>query len=349
MKRNLILLISLILILTGCGAKQDREELRVYNWGEYIDESKITQFEKKFNAKVIYDRFTSNEQMYHKLQDGTKYDVLIPSDYMIQRMIEENKLQKLDKSLIPNAENVMSTLKGLDYDPTNEYSMPYFWGNVGILYNKDKVDIKDLENDGWNIFLNTKYKDRTYFYDSERDGFLVALKALGYSANSSDPKELEEAYNWLKQMMETMQPVFAMDEIVDYMGSGLKDLAVLYSGDATLALLDNDKLDYYVPKEGTNLWTDAMVIPENAPNPKLAHEWINFMLEAEISQANSEEVAYTSPIESVVKDLTSEGGMFYEVDSYHVRTGYDKDEIFKYDETLKQIMGKFWSEIKALR
>lgn len=348
MKKTLVAVLVVLLVLTGCGAKKDREELRVFNWGEYIDESKITEFEKKFNAKVIYDRFTSNEQMYNKLQDGTKYDVLVPSDYMIQRMIEEDRLQKLDLSLIPNANNVMNSLKGLDYDPQGEYSMPYFWGNVGILYNKDKVDIKDLENDGWNIFLNEKYKDRFYFYDSERDGFLVALKALGYSANSNDPKELEEAYNWLKQMMETMKPVFAMDEIVDYMGSGLKDLAVLYSGDATLALLDNDHLDYYVPKEGTNLWTDAMVIPENAPNVALAHEWINFMLEEDVSRAISEEIAYTSPIENVIQSLTSSGGMFEHVHSYHVRTGYDKDEIFKFDEQLKKIMGEYWSKIKAL-
>ena len=233
MKKSLLVLLIMLLGLTACGSNEEKEELRVYNWDEYIDKSKITEFEKKFNARVIHEEFNSNEQMYNKLQDGSKYDILVPSDYMIQRLREEDSLQKLDFSKIPNYSNVLDSLKGKQFDPTNEFSVPYFWGNVGILFNKSNVDMKDLEKEGWSILVNPKYKDRLYFYDSERDAFMIALKALGYSANSSNEAELQEAYEWLVMMLQTMNPIYSMDDTMDNMYNGIKDLAVMYSGDAT--------------------------------------------------------------------------------------------------------------------
>ena len=195
MKKSILVLLIMLIGLTACGSKEEKQELLVYNWGEFIDKSKITEFEKKFNARVIHSEFNSNEQMYNKLQDGSKYDILVPSDYMIQRLREEDLLQKIDFDKVPNYANVMDSLKNKQYDPTGEYSVPYFWGNVGILFNKNKVDRNDLEEEGWSILVNEKYKDRLYFYDSERDAFMIALKALGYSANTKNEEELKEAYD----------------------------------------------------------------------------------------------------------------------------------------------------------
>ena len=349
MKKIILVLMMMLLVLTACGTKEPKEELRVYNWGEFIDPSKITEFENKFNVRVIHDEFNSNEQMYNKLQDGSKYDILVPSDYMIQRLREEDMLQMIDFSKVPNYANVMTSLKKKQYDPTGEYSVPYFWGNVGILYNKNNVDMKDLETQGWNMLVNPKYKDRLYFYDSERDAFMVALKALDYSANTHDEKELQEAYDWLVMMLQTMNPIYSMDDTMDNMYNGIKDLAVMYSGDASWVISENDDMDYYVPKEGTNTWVDGMVIPKNAPNPDLAHEWINFMLDEEVAIANTEEVGYTSPIQSVVDLMVQEGGAYEGVSSYVTRQGYVFDEEFIFDEDLKAIMSDLWSRVKVSR
>ena len=191
MKKILALVLS-VFLLAACGQKEEKEVLRVFNWGEFIDESQITAFEKEYNAKVIYERYASNEQMYQKLFDGSKYDILVPSDYMIERLVEEERLQKLDFDKIPNYTGVFDFLKNTGMDYMTDYSVPYFWGNVGILFHKDRVDMEDLEEKGWDIFKDPKYKGRFYFYDSERDAFMVALKALGYSANTNDSQEIKK-------------------------------------------------------------------------------------------------------------------------------------------------------------
>ncbi|CAM3619990.1 ABC transporter substrate-binding protein [Erysipelothrix urinaevulpis] len=347
MKKRILGVLALLLVLTACGSKKEVQELRVYSWGEFIDKNVISEFEDKFNAKVIYEEYNSNEQMYNKLQDGSKYDVLVPSDYMIQRLHEEDMIQKLDYSKIPNYENVLPSLKNRQFDPKNEYSVPYFWGNVGILYNKNNVDMKDLESQGWEILVNTKYKDRLYFYDSERDAFMIALKALGYSANSSDEKELNEAYEWLVQMLETMNPIYSMDDTIDNMRNGIKDLAVVYSGDATWIISENPDMDYYQPQQGTNNWIDGLVVPKNSPNPDLAHEWINFMLEKETAIANTTEVGYTSPIQEAIDEVSTNGGIYEGISSYVTRLGFEKDEEFHYDEALKALMTDLWTRVKV--
>lgn len=349
MKKILITLFASLLILAGCSSKEPKEELRVYNWGEYIDESLIPEFEKKYNVRVIYEKFLSNEQMYNKLQDGSKFDVIVPSDYTTQRMREEGLLQKIDHSKIPNYEKIIPSLKGRHMDPDNEYSVPYFWGNVGILYNKNTVDRKDLETQGWNILMNEKYKGKLFFYDSERDAFMIALKAQGFSMNTTDDEELQKANDWLITMKQTMDPIYGTDEIIDQMIGGAKDMAVMYSGDANAILLENPDMDYYSPLEGTNTWVDAMVIPEDAPNPDLAHKWIDFMISEDVSKRITEEIGYTSPIQSVIDDVTGEDGAFNGIDSYVTRTEYAKDEEFFYDQAMKVKLSDYWQRIKATK
>ena len=181
-------------LVSGCGGS-GKPTLKVYSWGEYIDTSLIPQFEREYDCKVVYETFDSNESMYTKLQSGETYDVLVPSDYMIERLIKEDALQPIDWSLVPNASGLDEAVMGEEFDPENTYSVPFFYGTVGILYDTTVVDEKDLE-DGWNILKNEKYAGNIYMYDSERDSFMIALKALGYSMNTTNRDEIVEAYNW---------------------------------------------------------------------------------------------------------------------------------------------------------
>ena len=244
--------------------KYDGQTLHIYNWGEYTGENLISDFEKKTGCKVVMDLFDSNEQMYIKIANGESYDILVPSDYMIERLLQEDMLQPLDENQLDCLDEISDSVKGLPYDPNNEYSIPYFWGTVGIVYDKTKVDEKDLEKEGFNIFLNQKYKGDIYLYDSERDSFAMALKGLGYSMNTDDEKELLEANNWLLQCVQTMQPEIVTDEIIDNMAQGRKALGLIYSGDAAYIMSENEDIGFYMPKTGTNIWSDALVIPKNA-------------------------------------------------------------------------------------
>ena len=264
--------------------------LKLYLPGEYLGENVISDFEKQFGVRVIVENFDSNEMMYTKLMAGDRYDVVIPSDYMIERLMKENFLQPLDKSLIPNMENMDDAVRGMSYDPQNDWSIPYFWGSVGLVYNHENVDPAVIEREGWEILRNTDYAGHVYIYDSERDSFMMAFKALGYSMNTEDPDEINAAYEWLLQMNNTMSPVYVTDEVIDGMMNGYKDIAVVYSGDAAVVLDENEEMSFYMPSQGTNIWCDAMVIPQNAENPKLAHEFINYMLTYEAAFDNTETV-----------------------------------------------------------
>ena len=322
------------------------ETLYVYNWGEYTGEESIPMFEEATGAKVVMENFDSNEQMYIKVANGEAYDILVPSDYMIQRLIEEDYLQKLDQSKLDCLDKLDDAVKNLPYDPKNEYSVPYFWGTVGIVYDKTKVDIKDLEEQGYNIFLNEKYKGDIYLYDSERDEFMMALKALGYSMNTENPKELNEAYEWLVQCVQTMEPEIVTDEIIDNMAQGRKALGLIYSGDATYVMDENEDMGYYMPESGTNLWSDAMVIPKNAKNPELAHAFINFMCDYEAAYDNSSYVGYTSANKEVLKALSGEGGDYEGINAYIPRDDNDKDEVFVYNDATKKEISNLWSKVK---
>ena len=322
------------------------QTLHVYNWGEYTGENLLNDFEAKTGAKVVMENFDSNEQMYIKVANGETYDVLVPSDYMIQRLIGENYLQKLDKTKLDCMDKLCEDVIGLPYDPNNDYSIPYFWGTVGIVYDKNQVDIEDLEREGFEIFRDPKYRGNIYLYDSERDSFMMALKALGYSMNTSSEKELQEAYEWLVSCVQTMKPEIVTDEIIDNMAQGRKALGLIYSGDAAYVMAENEDMGYYLPESGTNLWSDAMVIPANAKNPELAHEFINFVSDYEGAYDNSSFVGYTSANQEVMDTLYGEGGEYEGIDAYMPRSGYPKDEVFEYNEDTRKTIANLWSKVK---
>ena len=324
------------------------QTLHVYNWGEYTGENIISGFEELTGAKVIMDNFDSNEQMYIKVANGDAYDVLVPSDYMIQRMMQEKMLQKLEPETHKECLGELAdAIKGLPYDPKNEYSIPYFWGTVGIVYDKTKVSEEDLEKDGWDIFLDQKFKGDIYLYDSERDSFMMALKALGYSMNTTSQDELNDAYNWLIQCVQTMDPEIVTDEIIDNMAQARKALGLIYSGDAAYVMSENENMGFYMPKSGTNLWSDAMVIPKNAKNPKLANEFIRYITSYDAAMDNSSYVGYTSPNKEVMEELGGKGGDYDGINAYTPRAGYDKDEVFQYDEITRKIIANLWSRVKV--
>ena len=323
--------------------------LKLYLPGEYLGENVISDFEKQYGVRVIVENFDSNEMMYTKLMAGDRYDVIIPSDYMIERLMNEDFLQPLDKSMIPNMENMSDAVLGMSYDPDNTYSIPYFWGSVGLVYNHENVDPAVIESEGWEILRNTDYAGHIYIYDSERDSFMMAFKALGYSMNTEDPNEINDAYEWLLQMNNTMSPVYVTDEVIDGMMNGYKDIAVVYSGDAAVVLDENEDMSFYMPSQGTNIWCDAMVIPANAENPKLAHEFINYMLTYEAAFDNTETVGYTSPNAEVFEEMTSSEDLYADNAAYLPRSGYDKDEMFHDNQVLMRELSKLWIKVKAAK
>lgn len=343
-------LVIVIGIVKFGGEEKERpfegQTLYLYNWGEYTGENIIRDFEEETGATVVQESFDSNEQMYIKVANQEPYDVLVPSDYMIERLIKEDLLQKLDKSKLTCMDKLADAVKGLPYDPENEYSVPYFWGTVGIVYDKTKVEVRDLEAEGFGIFLDEKYKGEVYLYDSERDSFMMALKALGYSMNTTNEKEIQDAYNWLVQCVETMDAEIVTDEIIDNMAQGRKALGIMYSGDATYVMEENENMGYYMPETGTNLWSDAMVIPKNAKNPELAHAFINYASDYEGAYDNSSYVGYTSANQEVMDDIYGEGGDYEGIEAYIPRIDNPEDEVFVYNEDTKKIMGDLWSRVK---
>ena len=347
----------LIAAVAGSGAQRRRQKdavekygsavLKLYLPGEYLGENVISDFESQYGVSVIVENFDSNEMMYTKLQAGDSYDVLIPSDYMIERLIAGNYLQPIDKSLIPNLDNLSEAVTGLDYDVDGVWSVPYFWGSVGLVYNHENVDPAVMEAEGWSILHDTDYAGRIYVYDSERDSFMMAFKALGCSMNTDDPAEIEAAYEWLRQMNNTMSPIYVTDEVIDSMINGYMDVAVVYSGDATVILDENEDMSFFMPEEGTNIWCDAMVIPANAENPLLAHEFLNYMLTYEAAFDNSETVGYASPNAEVLEEMSTQEDLYAENEAYLPRSDGENDEMFHDNITLQRELSKYWIRVKA--
>ena len=322
------------------------ETLYIYLPGEYMGEDIIPNFEEQTGATVIVENFDSNEQMYIKVSNGEPYDIIIPSDYMIQRLIEEEYLQKLDQTLLTCFDELNEDVKSPAYDPENEYSISYFWGTVGIVYDKTVVSMEDLEEQGYGIFLNEKYKGDIYLYDSERDSFMMALKDLGYSMNTESEEELQAAYEWLVQCVTTMEPEIVTDEIIDNMAQGRKALGLCYSGDAAYIMSENENMGFYQPLEGTNRWYDSMVIPKNAENVELAHVFMNYISSYDAAYDNSSYVGYTSPNLQAMLDLSAEGGDYEGINAYLPRTDYEMDEVFCFNADTKKLIGNLWSKVK---
>ncbi len=321
-----------------------KKTLRVYNWGEYIDKSVISKFEEKYDCRIIYETFDSNEIMYTKYMSGNSYDIMVPSEYMIERMIKEDLLQSIDKALVPNLKNINKGILGQSFDPGNNYWVPYFCGNVGILYDKTIVDKEDLE-EGWNILRNPKYRGQIYMYDSERDSFMVALKALGYSMNTTIEKEISEAYQWLIDQRSEMDPVYVGDESIDTMISGVKAMAIMYSGDATTVMSENPNMGYYLPEEGTNVWFDGFVISKECKQTKLANQFINFMVSDQNAYKNTVEVGYLTANVNAAKKAADD--TYKGISAYEIRTA-QKDEVFSYQSNeVKEMYNSRWTKVKA--
>lgn len=333
------LLIAISLTTIGCS---DKPTLNVYNWMDYIDPEVIEDFEEEFNVKVNYDTFATNEDMYVKIaKGGTSYDVVFPSDYMIERMINEDLLAKIDKDNIPNMKYIGDDFLDLDFDRNNEYSVPYMWGTVGIIYNKTMVD--DVV-DSWDILWNEKYDGQILMLDSQRDSIGVSLKRLGYSMNTRDLDELEEAKNELIK-----QPVYAYvgDEVKDLMIGEEAALAVVWSGDAVFMMRENENLEYVIPKEGTNIWFDNMVIPKNAKNKELAEEFINFLNRPDIAARNVEYIGYSTPNVEAQKLLPEE--IRNSEVAYPSSEVLENTEIFKDMKDMLSIYDELWLEVKSHR
>lgn len=347
MKRKFKLVITFLVvsmmaaIVVGCSSSS-KETLTVYNWGDYIDESVLKEFEKEFGVKVIYDTFSTNEDMYVKLKaGGTSYDVAIPSDYMIERMIKEDMLEKIDMTKIDNYKYIDDKFKNLDFDPNNEYSVPYMWGTVGILYNEEIVK-EDV--DSWDILWDEKYKGQILMMDSQRDSIGITLKKLDFPLNSRDTKELELA----KEELIKQKPLvmaYVVDEGKDMMIGGEAALAVAWSGDAVFMMEQNEDLRYVVPKEGSNLWFDNMVIPKGTKNKELAEKFINFMTRPEIGLKNVEYIGYSSPNTGTVELLDEE--VANDEVAYPSDEVIENCEIFLDPSDFLKEYDRIWTEIKA--
>ena len=300
MKKKVLLTLALTMVaaacLTGCGKSSAGEngEVVVYNWGEYIDPDTLDQFEEETGIRVVYDEFETNEIMYPKVESGTSnYDVVCPSDYMIQKMIENDLLAEINFDNIPNVKNIgeqyFEQSKG--FDPENKYSIPYCFGTVGILYNKTMVD---EPIDSWDVLWDEKYADNILMQDSVRDAFMVALKKLGYSMNTTDEAQVKEAAQLLIDQKPLVQ-AYVIDQVRDKMIGNEAAIGVIYSGEAIYTQRENPDLEYVIPKEGTNIWIDSWVIPKNAKNKENAEKFIDFMCREDIALKNFEYITYSTP------------------------------------------------------
>ena len=317
-----------LLVFSGCSTSAATTTLYVYNWGEYMPDGTdgsmdvIAAFEEKYpDIDVVYDTFVSNEALYAKLKSGAaNYDVIVPSDYMVARLIEEGMIQKLNFDNIPNFSNIMDDFKDPVYDPGSEYSVPFSWGTVGVIYNTTMVEGTP---DSWDILWDEKYSGDILMIGNQRDAIAVALKRLGFSMNTTDETELLGAENELKKQKDLLQ-AYVMDQSYNKMEGNSAALCLYYSGDALAMMENNPDLSFAVPEEGSNYYMDSMCIPKNAKNMDEAHEYINFMLEAESGLRNSEEVYGSTPNKETFKLL--------DPDSQASEVMYPSDEVLAKSE-----------------
>ena len=336
-------------LLSGCGSanKYPNGKVYVYNWGEYIDPETLDMFEKETGIQVIYDEFDTNEAMYPKVEAGaSNYDVVCPSDYMIQKMIDNDLLQELNWDNIPNAKaNIGAQYyeQSEAFDPGNRYAVPYCWGTVGILYNKTMVDEPVTS---WSILWDEKYADSILMQDSVRDLFMVGLKSLGYSMNSTDEKELNEAKDLLIQQKPLVQ-AYVIDQVRDKMIGNEAALGVIYSGEAIFTQRENPDLEYVIPKEGTNVWIDGWVIPKNAENVENAEKFIDFMCRGDIALLNFDYITYSTPntaAQALIKDDDIRNSKI----AFPDLSQYDGLETFSYlGDDADTLYNDLWKEIKS--
>lgn len=311
LSRLFIIILVIAFGLMGLAAKLNSSQgysgsntLTIYNWGDYIDPELLDRFEKETGITVIYQTFDSNEAMLTKIgQGGTTFDIAIPSDYAISKMKEDNLLLPIDHSKIPNLSHIDKRFLNLDFDPDNQYSVPYFWGTLGVIYNPEIAG--SLTFNSWDELWDPQLKNNVLLTDNSRDIIGMSLASLGYSLNETNEDHLQEAKTKLERLTPNVKAVVG-DEIKMLLANGEAAAGVVYSGDAAEVLDENDELNYVVPKEGSNLWFDNMVIPKTAKNIEAAHKFINFMLEPDVAAQNAEYVGYATPNKDALQLLPEE-------------------------------------------
>lgn len=365
MKQKIVafFLIAAMLLLGGCGTSQSVTDgegntapssdvtINVYNWGEYIskgEEGSLNvneEFTKKTGIKVNYTTYQTNEELYAKLKSGSAdYDVIIPSDYMIGKMIQEDMLEALDFSNIPNYEYIDPQFKGLEYDPEQKFSVPYTWGTVGVFYNKTMVDEEDIAQQSWDLLWNEKYAGQILMFDNPRDAFAIAQKRLGLSMNSTNPDDWNAAAEELQKQKPLVQ-AYVMDQIFDKMGGGDAAIAPYYAGDGIILMDENPDIGFYLPKEGTNRFVDAICIPKGAKHKKEAEMYINFLCETEIAKANAEYIGYSTPQLKAKEELDPEianNPIFYPSEEMLKNT-----EVFStLPDDVNKLLSDLWIQLK---
>ena len=335
--------------LTGCGSSAGGEngKVIVYNWGEYIDPDTIKMFEEETGIEVVYDEFETNEIMYPKVESGAaEYDVVCPSDYMIDKMIQNGLLQELNYDNIPNAKKNIGAQyyeQANDFDPGNKYAVPYCWGTVGILYNKTMVDEPITS---WAQLWDEKYADNILMQDSVRDAFMVAEKLNGFSMNTVDPTELETAKNALIEQKPLVQ-AYVIDQVRDKMIGGEAAIGVIYSGEAIYTQRENPDLEYVIPEEGTNVWIDCWCILKDAPNKENAEKFIDFMCRGDIAEKNFEYITYSTPNDAA-RELIEDEEIKNSTIAFPDLSQYNNLETFVYlGEDGDALYNELWKEVKS--
>ncbi|AOT70892.1 ABC transporter substrate-binding protein [Geosporobacter ferrireducens] len=340
-------ILLLLLALTACGSGKTNEQgyydrLNVYNWGDYVDPQVLEDFEKEYGIKINYENYANNEEMLAKIQaGGTDYDVIFPSEYMVEAMINQELLQEIDMNNLPNFKNIGEQFKNLPYDPENKYSIPYFWGTMGIIYNTQLVE---EEIDSWEALWNPKYRRNIIMIDSARDTIGITLKKLGYSLNTRNIEELEQAKDELVRQKELVK-AYEVDAYKDMMIAGEAAMALAWSGDAMLLIEENPDLDYVIPNEGTNLWFDAMAVPITSKHKREAELFIDYMMRPDVAAKCAAYVMYATPNVEAMKLLPEE--ITEDELAYPKGNIFEKGEVFIDLGEFTTEYDRVWTEIKA--
>jgi spermidine/putrescine-binding protein len=347
--KKIIIIVTLVLamsLMTGCSNKASGEKVYVYNWGEYIDPEVFELFEEETGIEVVDDYYEQNEEMYPRIKSGAvQYDVICPSDYMIQKMIEEDLLAEINYDNVPNIKNIdPAYLKSAEeFDPGNKYSVPYCWGTLGILYNKTKVN---EPVDSWSLLFDEKYSGDILMIDSVRDAFAIALSSLGYDINTTNETELDEAKALLQEQYPLVQ-AYVVDQVRDKMIGGEAAIGVIYSGEAIYTKRENPDLEYVVPKEGSNVWIDGWVIPKNCRNKENAEAFINFICDGDIALKNFEYITYSTP-NSVARDMIEDEDIKNSQVAFPSQEILDRCSTFRYlGDDIEALYIDKWNEVKT--
>ena len=345
----LILILSMTAILfTGCGNEEKESNVvYVYSWGDYLDPETLKMFEEETGIKVVLDEFDTNENMYPRIVEGAiHYDVICPSDYMIQKMIANNLLQPLDFEKLPNAKAYIGEKffqQSETFDPGNHYSVPYCWGTVGIMYDTTKID---EPVDSWTVLWNEKYKNEILMQDSSRDALMIPLKILGRSLNETDELYLKQARDMLIKQKPLVQ-AYVVDEAKDKLISGEAAMGVVFSGEALQIMLENENMDFAVPKEGTNFWIDSWVIARDAENVDNAHKFIDFMCRPDIAVINFDYLGYSTP-NTEVQELEEDEDYKNSEVAFPAEEVYEDQETYKYlGNKMDRYYNRLWMQVKV--